>query len=135
MLDYFSPDDIIGYIGVFLLMARFIPVMIKEIKNLKNLNYKTIEPIFIAIEATSSTFMMTSAIMKNSMPFIMANAFTVLSYIVLSNIYIVKCILKYQCFQKTLWGHLRQKSNISFIIKLKFTFQNKIYHLEPFDNY
>ena len=104
MLDYFSPDDIIGYIGVFLLMARFIPVMIKEFKNLKNLSYKTIEPIFIAIEATSSTFMMTSAIMKNSMPFIIANAFTVLSYIVLSNIYIVKCILKNRCFQKTLWG-------------------------------
>ena len=104
MINYFSLGDIIGYLGVILLMARFIPVMIKEIKNIKDLKYRSIEPFFIIIETVSCSLMAISAYMRMAMPFIIANSFTFVCYILLSSIHIIKFIKRTNCFQKNIWA-------------------------------
>ena len=97
-------DDLIGYSGVFFLLIRFIPVLIKEVKNLDNLNYRSIEPGFIVIETLASVLLGTSALIKTAMPFVIANWFTVSTYMLLFMIFLIKMIKRNKIFQKNIWA-------------------------------
>ncbi len=89
-MEYFSLGDIIGYTGAVLLVIRFLPVFYLELKNIRKKELKSVHPFFIIIELASSVLMFSSAFMLWKFPFMIANGFTIIAYIVLIIIQIIK---------------------------------------------
>ena len=90
--ELFKLSDIIGYIGVIFLIIRFIPPIISEIKNIRNTTFKTLDVWFIGLETMASIFLLTSAIIFNVYPFIIANGCSILFYIIILCIQCIKRI-------------------------------------------
>jgi uncharacterized protein with PQ loop repeat len=70
---------ITGYIGAGFLFTRFLPVLVEQIQSPKKLN-----KYFLILEFAASTFLGTSAIMRKSTPFILANGTSLLFTIVIA---------------------------------------------------
>lgn len=98
-MDLYLISDILGFIGIFFLSIRFFPPIYYEIVYIRKREYNSINLYFVIIEFIAATSMMSAAILVQALPFILANAFSLLFYSILICIhYVIKpfCINKIQ---------------------------------------
>jgi len=76
--------QLVGYIGALLLICRFLPMLRDQINNTRPVNM-----YFIIIEAGASICLGISAVLLHAYPFIIANAFSLLTtvFIICLHIY------------------------------------------------
>ncbi len=79
------PDisDLLGFIGIFFLTIRFIPPIVYEIKYMRKKDYNSINLYFVIIESIAATSLMSAAMLRNALPFILANLFSLIFYAIL----------------------------------------------------
>ena len=89
-------SDILGFIGIFFLSVRFIPPIVSEIWFIRKREYNSINLYFIIIETIAASSLMTAAILREALPFILANLLSLIFYAILLIIhYIIKpCLVK-----------------------------------------
>ena len=76
-------SDILGFIGIFFLTIRFLPPIIYEIIYIRKREYNSINAFFIIIEVIAATSLMSAAILRNALPFILANLLSLIFYAIL----------------------------------------------------
>lgn len=76
-------SDILGFIGIFFLTIRFLPPIIYEIIYIRKREYNSINTFFIIIEVIAATSLMSAAILRNALPFILANLLSLIFYAIL----------------------------------------------------
>ena len=76
-------SDILGFIGIFFLTIRFIPPIIYEIRYIRKCDYNSINLYFIIIETIASASLMSAAILRAALPFILANLLSLIFYAIL----------------------------------------------------
>ena len=94
--DLLYISDILGFIGIFFLSIRFLPPIFYEIFYIKKKEYNSINLYFVIIESIAATAMMSAAMLRSALPFILANLFSLIFYAILVIIhYCIKpCCIK-----------------------------------------
>tara|TARA_B110000914_G_scaffold221694_1_gene233918 strand:+ start:98 stop:361 length:264 start_codon:yes stop_codon:yes gene_type:complete len=78
-------SSIFGYIGLCFLIIKLVPIIYEQIKENKNVNL-----CFVLSELCASIFLGISSILIKSYPFMLVNAFTFISVIIILIIKMIK---------------------------------------------
>ena len=81
--DLLYISDVLGFVGIFFLSIRFLPPIFYEIIYIRKKEYNSINLYFVIIETMAATALMSAALLRNALPFILANLFSLIFYAIL----------------------------------------------------